>query len=38
MRAEQKIVREWVDEQASRQSEMATALRDLAARPPRRGS
>jgi hypothetical protein len=32
MRAEQKIVREWVDEQASRQAEMASALRDLAAR------
>ncbi|HWV81439.1 MAG TPA: flagellar motor protein MotA [Hyphomicrobiaceae bacterium] len=39
MRAEQKIVREWVDEQATRQAEMATALRDLAGRAPsRRGS
>jgi hypothetical protein len=39
MRAEQKIVREWVDEQASRQAEMASALRDIAGRAPsRRGS
>lgn len=29
MRAEQKVVREWVDEQAVRQSEVATALKDL---------
>jgi hypothetical protein len=36
MRAEQKIVREWVDEQAARQSEMTTALRELAVRMPRR--
>jgi hypothetical protein len=36
MRAEQKIVREWVDEQASRQSEMTNALRELAGRMPRR--
>jgi hypothetical protein len=31
MRAEQKVVREWVDEQAVRQSEVATVLKDLAA-------
>ncbi len=47
MRAEQKIVREWVDEQAQQQSELASvlreqnklagALRDIASRaPPRR--
>jgi hypothetical protein len=36
MRAEQKIVREWVDEQASRQSDMTSALRELAGRMPRR--
>lgn len=30
MRAEQKVVREWVDEQAVRQSEVATVIRDLA--------
>jgi hypothetical protein len=36
MRAEQKIVREWVDEQAARQSEMTSALRELAGRMPRR--
>lgn len=30
MRAEQTVVREWMDEQASQQSEVATALRDLA--------
>jgi hypothetical protein len=30
MRAEQKVVREWVDEQAAQQSEVASALRDLA--------
>ncbi|WP_296896104.1 flagellar motor protein MotA [Thiohalocapsa sp.] len=46
MRAEQKIVREWVDEQAQQQSELAAvlreqnqlagALRDIAARAPRR--
>ncbi len=47
MRAEQKIVREWVDEQASQQNalanmlreqnKLATILRDVAARPPRGG-
>ncbi len=30
MRAEQKVVREWVDEQASQQAEVASVLRDLA--------
>ena len=30
MRAEQKVVREWVDEQAAQQSELASALRELA--------
>jgi hypothetical protein len=30
MRAEQKVVREWVDEQAAQQSEVASALRELA--------
>ena len=43
MRAEQKVVREWVDEQAVRQSEVATVIKDLAqnmqgpAPGPRRG-
>jgi hypothetical protein len=37
MRAEQKIVREWVDEQAARQSEVTSLLRDLSSRTPRRG-
>ena len=31
MRAEQKIVREWVDEQSVKQADMATAIRELAA-------
>ena len=30
MRAEQKVVREWVDEQAAQQSEVAAVLKDLA--------
>jgi hypothetical protein len=30
MRAEQKVVREWVDEQAAQQSEVASTLKDLA--------
>ena len=30
MRAEQKVVREWVDEQAAQQSEVAAALKELA--------
>jgi hypothetical protein len=29
MRTEQKIVREWVDEQAAQQAEIATVLREL---------
>ncbi len=47
MRAEQKVVREWVDEQAHQQNalanmlreqnKLATILRDVAARPPGRG-
>jgi hypothetical protein len=37
MRAEQKVVREWVDEQASQQSEVASALRELANNMQRRG-
>jgi hypothetical protein len=37
MRAEQKVVREWVDEQASQQSEVASALRELASNMHRRG-
>jgi hypothetical protein len=46
MRAEQKILREWVDEQSQGQSELAavlkeqnrlaSALREIAARAPRR--
>ena len=31
MRAEQKVVREWVDEQAAQQSEVASVLKELAA-------
>jgi hypothetical protein len=30
MRTEQKIVREWVDEQAAQQSEVASVLKELA--------
>ncbi|MEZ5818370.1 MAG: flagellar motor protein MotA [Hyphomicrobiaceae bacterium] len=30
MRAEQKVVREWIDDQASRQTEVANVMRDLA--------
>ena len=37
MRAEQKVVREWVDEQAAQQSEVASVLKDLAANVGRRG-
>jgi hypothetical protein len=37
MRAEQKVVREWVDEQAAQQSEVASVLKDLAANVARRG-
>src|SRR6185312_4394536 len=36
MRAEQKVVREWVDEQAAQQTEVASALKELAANVPRR--
>lgn len=36
MRAEQKVVREWVDEQAAQQTEVASALKELAASVPRR--
>ncbi len=36
MRAEQKVVREWVDEQAAQQSEVASALRELAHNMQRR--
>ena len=38
MRAEQKVVREWVDEQASQQAEVSGALKDLAANLQRRGT
>ena len=37
MRAEQKVVREWVDEQAAQQSEVASVLKDLAANVRGRG-
>ena len=37
MRAEQKVVREWVDEQASQQSEVATVLKELATNMRRKG-
>lgn len=37
MRAEQKVVREWVDEQAAQHSEVARALKQLAANMQRRG-
>ena len=36
MRAEQKVVREWVDEQAAQQSDVASALRELAVNIKRR--
>jgi hypothetical protein len=36
MRAEQKVVREWVDEQAAQQSEVASALRELVSNIKRR--
>lgn len=38
MRAEQKVVREWIDEQAARQTEVASVLRDLAQSVARRGT
>ncbi len=37
MRAEQKVVREWVDDQAAQQSELATVLRDIAAKSGSKG-
>ncbi|MEA3191685.1 MAG: hypothetical protein QOD26_18 [Betaproteobacteria bacterium] len=37
MRAEQKVVREWVDEQASQHSEVASALKELATNMRRKG-
>lgn len=37
MRAEQKVVREWVDEQAQQQTEVASILRDLASNVGRKG-
>lgn len=37
MRAEQKVVREWIDDQASRQTEVATVLRELAQSMAKRG-
>ncbi len=38
MRSEQQIVREWVDEQASQQSEVANVLKNLASNLERQGS
>ncbi|MCB1505845.1 MAG: flagellar motor protein MotA [Hyphomicrobiaceae bacterium] len=38
MRSEQQIVREWVDEQASQQAEVANVLKDLARNLDRKGS
>jgi hypothetical protein len=38
MRAEQKVVREWVDEQASQQSEVTSVLRELAQNMLKRGN
>jgi uncharacterized protein YoxC len=34
MRAEQKVVREWADEQAQQQQELATVLRQITDRSP----
>ncbi len=36
MRAEQQVVREWMDEQAGQQSEIASALKTISGQPPRR--
>ena len=36
MRAEQKVVREWVDEQAAQSNQVAALLKDLTANTPRR--
>ncbi|MDP2852548.1 MAG: hypothetical protein Q8O23_03980, partial [Gallionella sp.] len=38
MRAEQKVVREWVDEQATQQADVTNVLRDLAQSMLKRGS
>jgi hypothetical protein len=38
MRAEQKVVREWVDEQASQQADVTNVLRDLASSMLKKGS
>jgi hypothetical protein len=38
MRAEQKVVREWIDDQAARQTEVASVLRDLAQSMAKRGA
>jgi hypothetical protein len=38
MRAEQKVVREWVDEQAAQQAEVAGMLKELAGTMPRKGA
>jgi hypothetical protein len=38
MRAEQKVVREWVDEQASQQADVTNVLRDLAQNMLKRGN
>jgi hypothetical protein len=38
MRAEQKVVREWVDEQATQQTEVTNVLRDLAQNMLKRGN
>jgi len=38
MRAEQKVVREWVDEQATQQTEVTNVLRDLAENMLKRGN
>jgi hypothetical protein len=37
MRAEQKVVREWVDDQAQQQTEVTNVLKDLAQNIQRRG-
>ncbi len=37
MRAEQKVVREWVDEQAAQQTEVTNVLKDLAQNIQRKG-
>lgn len=38
MRSEQKVVREWIDEQSARQTEVASVLRDLAQSMARKGA